>query len=352
MRALQNFALCLVLPLAFTGCNGKPYNFFNGAYRYNPNNIDVEKLIGEPVDIDILGFKFLWIEDTLLLVSSLQDPQKLISVYHVRDLRPLYKGLILRGRGPNEFLEASFVSSYTDLNGIKIWLSVNDKQKLLCVDLTRSIIDKKLIIIKEIDLSQLDDSFALLEIFSQNDTSIVLGRIYNNMQISMYNPISHKETPVGWLYSEEIGSRHDLPDLSAGFYYDAQKSILVSGMAFFDQVNFYHLIHADSSFSVSTAKKATQYHLVRQVEERERPLYYTGPAPADDMLIFGYHNGKNRYEYESPDNNFLHIFNWNGKLKRVILLDRPFYGEAFDKHSGYLYGIDSETQDILKYKIR
>ena len=337
--------------LLAVGCN-QSYNFFNGKYLYSPYNGIVDHLNGEVVDIDILGFKILWIEDSVLLVSTRQDPQKLVSAYSLHDYHPLYEGLILKGRGPNEFLNVSFVSSFTDSVGIKIWLSVDYGQKLLCIDLTCSIKNQNLVIIKEIDLSQLEDLFALFRISVQCDTSIILERIYSNVHITNYNPVSKKETSIGWLYSEEI-DRSNVTDIaSTGFFFDAEKSFLISGMLFFNQINFFDLRYPEQSFSTSTAKKSTHYYLINQVEVGVRPQYYYGPIDGHNMLIFGYLNGKNQYGYESTENNFLHIVDWNGKTRHVFLLDRPFTGDAFDKRTGYLYGTDNETQDILKYKLQ
>jgi len=329
-----------------------PYNFFNGTFCYEPFTGIVEQLKVEPVNIDVLGFKILWIEDTVLLVSTPRDHEKLVSVYSLHDYRPLFEGLILKGRGPNEHLQASFVSSFTDSAGIKIWFSVDYRQQLICIDLTRSIIDKKSVIIKEIDLSQIEDSFSLYRMSVQCDTSIILEKVFNNVIISTYNPISNKESQIGWLYSEEIEKRNITVIASTGFFYDNTRSMLVSGMIFFNQINFFNIGHPEQSFSISTAKEATHYNIVKQVEVGERPQYYIGPCQADDMLIFGYQNGKTSYEYTSPENNYLYIVNWEGKIERVILLDRPFTGDAFDKYTGYFYGTDNETQEILKYKIR
>ena len=351
MNALWKIILLPVMIWLAVGCN-RSYNLFNGTYRYEPYSGVIEQLIAEPVGIDVLGFKVLWIEDSLLFVSTPQGPGKLVSVHSLNDYRPIYEGLLLRGNGPNEYFNMEFISSYTDSLGIKMWFSVDYLRKLLCVDITRSIADKKLTIIKEVDLSQLEDSFALHYVFMQSDSSFVLMRGFTNYQISVYNSVSQKERFIGWLYAQNVENQN-ITDLSAGSIYDPDKSVLVSGMSFFNQINFYYLEHPEHSFSISSAKKATHYNLVRQIGEMaERPWYYGSRCRADDMIVFTYLGGKKGYEMDSLDDNYLHIVDRNGKFQRMIQIDRPFAGEAFDKRTGYLYGVDAETWDIIKYKIR
>ena len=332
------------------GCN-RSYNFFNGSFRHESFNGPVEELSFEPVDIDNLGIKDLWIEDTLLFVAFPRNSEKLLSVYSLTDYRLVYDGLVLLGRGPHECLDINFVSSNTDLSGVKLWLTANGRSKMICIDVTRSISDEKLVIIKEIDLSLIEDSFSLFKVLVQSDTSFVLIKWYTNVQVSMYNPITNKETFVGWLYTTDI-DRRNITDFSGDYFFEPNKSILVGGMLFFDQINFYHLNDPQKSFSVSTAKEATHYNLVQPVEAAQRPRYYGGPFGVDGMIVVNYLNGRNMYEEVSVDNNYVHIVDWSGKFLRILHLDRPFFGEAFDKRTGHLYGVDLETWEIIKYKIR
>jgi len=341
--------LSVILWLA-AGCN-QSYNFFNGPFRHESFTGTVEELSFEPVDIDNLGIKELWIEDTLLFVAMYQNPEKLLSVYSLTDYRLVYDGLVLLGRGPNECLDINFVSSYTDSSGVKLWLTANVQSKMLCIDVTRSLSDEKLVVIKEIDLSLIEDSFSLFKVLVQSDTSFVLIKWYNNTQVSTYNPLTNKETLVGWLYTTDV-DRRNITDLSAGFLLEPNKSIVASGMLFFDQINFYHFNDPQKSFSVSTAKEATHYNLVQPVEAAQRPRYYRMLCSVDEVIAINYLNKRNMYEEVSVENNYVHIVDWNGKFLRVLHLDRSFVGEAFDKRTGYLYGVDLETWDIIKYKIR
>jgi len=352
MNAFGKIILLSVILWWAAGCN-RSYNVFNGTFRHESYSDTIDLLTAQPVDIDVLGFKVLWIEDALLFVAMYQDPEKLLSIYSLDDYRLIYDGLILKGNGPSEHINIEFVSSYTDSSGVKIWLTVDYLRKLLCIDATRSIIDKKIVIIKEYDLSSLEDFFALHYVFVQSDSSFVLMRGYNNYQISTYNPVSQQERLIGWMYKKDI-ERHNITDIGAGSIYESENSILISGMSFFNQINFYFLKQPENSFSISTVKEATHYNQVLKVEEvGKRPRYYGAACcRANELFVFSYLGGKNIVESNSPEDNYLHIIDINGKLHRIDKLNKSFAAQAFDIRTGYLYGIDAETWDIIKYKIR
>jgi hypothetical protein len=330
------------------GCNRQPYNIFNGEFRHVAYTGKVKSLTGEVVDIDAVGGRLTWIADTLFLVYKPYDEEGFVSVFNLNSYKLLSKNLIIKGRGPNEYLDAWLVHVETDGTRVKAWFSVNYRDRLICIDVTASIGQQKLVVEREIELN-IEDKFAIFRAFFDTDTSIVLQSLFNNDQISLYNPVSSEKRILGWLYLQEY-DRQNINDLGAGYVYNARKSVLVGGMVFFDQINYYPL-RDGKPFSVSSTRKAIKYDDVKKMLVNDRPIYYGIGCYDEDMLIWTYSSGKNRYEQFSLDQNFLHIFNWEGELQKIYELDRCLVGHSYDKKTGYLYGVDIETDKILKYKL-
>jgi len=341
-----------MLLITFAGCNRQTYNIFNGEFRHVSYANNIELLTGEAIDIDAIGIWRTWIADTILLVHPPRNEEAFVSIYSLNSHKLLYHNLLLTGRGPNEYLEADMCHLYTDSFGIKAWISVNYREKLICVNITASIIQQQLVVEREIVL-ELEDKFAIHSAFFDADTSIVLQSIFNNDHISIYNPVSGKTRFVGWLYSQNYHNYIDVSDLSVLYVYNRQKSILAGGMAYFNQINFFP-IKEGTSFSVSTTRKPIRYDNIKDIPSNLRLNYYGSVCYNEDMLIFtskGNGSGKKSSESLTAENNFLHIVNWDGELLKIYEIDCCLVGHSFDKRTGYLYGINVETDRILRYKI-
>ena len=348
MKRLLRFGLIIILISAIVSCE-YPYNIFNGEFRYVEYTGNIEALTGEAVDIDDVGILFTWIADSLLLTKNPYDEKGFISVYSLESHQRLLDYLVLNGRGPNEYYAVEMVRLFTDSTGVKAWLEVNYREKLICVDVTASIIIQKLVVEQEVEIT-LEDQYAVFRAFFDSDTSVVLQSFFNNDQISMYNPVTGQVRYVGWLYSEDY-NRQDVADLSTNYVYNAKKSVIVGGMCSFNQINFYPLKNG-APFSISTARKAIRYNDFKSIiPDKKRPRYYGSVYFDEDRLILGYDDKKNDYELYSVENNFLHVVSWEGELLHIFQLDRHIDGHSYDKRTGYLYGVDWEDTQIYRFKI-
>lgn len=330
------------------GCDKPSYNIFCGEFRHIEYIGNVEAIKAEEVDIDAFGVRLTWITDSLFFAIDPRNEEAFVSVYSLSSNKILYKNLILKGRGPNEYLDAWLIYAYTDNTGTKAWFSVNYMEKLICVNVSESIVCQRFVVEKEVELD-VEDKFALFRVFIDSDTSVVLQRLYNNDLISIYNPTSKTTRSIGWLYSQDY-NKQDVSDLGADYVYNASKSILVGAMVFFDQINFYPIIEG-KPFSISTARNALWYDDVKRVQVNDRPTFYGIVSYDENMLMCTYSSGKNRHELFSKEQNFLHIISWEGELLKIYELDRYLVGHSYDSRTGYLYGIDMETDRILRYKI-
>lgn len=352
MNTVRNFGFTLLFLASIAGCCQKPYNIFNGEYRYIEYKEDVESLTGEIVDIDDIEIRRTWIADTLLFAQlasewSPVEPDGWLSVYNLNNNQKLLKHLVLRGRGPNEYSSAETIRFFSDSTGVKAWLLVNSREKIILVNVSASIQKQRLVVEKEIEFN-LEDKYASLMVFYDSDTSFVVRSLFNNDQISIYNTVTERTHFECWLYSEEY-DYHSRNDMAAIYQYHPHKKILAGGMAFFDQINFYSL-NGMNSFSISNNPKVMRYKNIKSIPIEERHDYLSNGCAGNEYLFFGY-----RPYNEKKDDNiagvYLRIVSWEGALIKIIRLDRTISGTSFDDRTGYLYGVDWNTDEILRYTI-
>jgi hypothetical protein len=343
------FAVFLFVTLLWS-C-GPRYNFFNGEFRYQPYTGEVVYVTGEPTGFDILGATGLWIEDSILVAQFLSGSEVLLSAYSLHTQQLLCKNLMLKGNGPNEYLWTDFLSSYTDPTGSKLWVSAD--RKMVCIDLAESISKEKLVVFKDVDLRQFENNYSIIQSFAASDTSLVLLSIINNMEVLIGDLRTGQSVFYDWMFSEDISSQNRMTFLSSSLFYHTQKRILAGGMVFFNQVNFLSLPPDINKFSVSTESRPIRYQRLQEhyADFNEMSYYYTRGCCTDEYLICKYAGGKNRYEQEREGgHDFLHIFNWEGDLLKIIALDRRLLAIAFDSRSHTLYGIDAENE-IVCYRL-
>ena len=344
----MKFLFSLLIFISLISCKEPTYNIFKGDFKGVAYTGKVELLSGELVHIDTIGIWETFIIDSLIFLNDYTSNKAFYSIYSLNSNELLYDQLILFGRGPNEFIEARLFHVYSDNTGVKAWFSVNFRDKLICVDITASILKQHLVVEKEIELN-MEDKFALLCVFYASDTSFVTRSLFNNDQISIYNSVSQRTRFLGWLYTQEYD--HQNPsDLGCGYVYNTSKSILAGGMGFFDQINFYP-IKTGKPFSISTSPKAIRYDDVKRMQMNDRPRYYGYACYTDEMILLTYTAGKDRYKELSPEQNFLHIVTWEGELLKIFELDCYLIAPSYDERTGYLYGINIDTGCIVKYKI-
>ena len=285
-----------------------------------------------------------------MVTQFLSGSEALLSAYDLRTQGLLCKNLMLKGNGPNEYLWTDFLSSYSDSLGGKLWVSAD--RKMVCIDLVESIRKEKMVVFKEVDLRQFENNYPIIQSFASSDTSLVLLSIINNMEVLTGDLRTGQSVFYDWMFSEDIPSRDDMTFLSSGLFYNAQRKILAGGMVFFNQVNFFPISQEINKFSVSTKSRPVRYQHLQEyyADFNEIPYYYTRGCCTDEYLICKYSGGKNRYEQaEEGVHDFLHIFNWDGDLLKIIALDRRLLAIAFDSHNNTLYGIDVEDE-IVRYK--
>lgn len=348
----------VIITFSLGGCKNDR-NIFDGTFRQVSFKGDTLVLNGEKVNLEIPGVMNFEIVDTFLVAFTPMNNDGFISVYSANSYKVLYKNLIRKGRGPNEF--TSWVNlcnkNYVDTSGAIIWLDDNNNQFLLAANLTKSVHQHELIIEKSMDLSDIPKSntFTIkrltdttyLKLDSDHLEQLKGSFIWSvdNFNLSVYNTVSKKNIFSKQLYTQKAtninffgGSLSVKPD----------NTRLVITMMSFDQINFMFL-DGKEMFSVSTSKEPIKIESLIE-NDNERMQYYTS-VYFNDNLIMAVYAKESRIDAGKTGTE-IHVFNWEGDLLNIIKTVQYIPSITVDEKKGYLYGLDLITEEIYRYDIR
>ncbi len=323
------------------GCSNQE-NFFNGKFIPQKTKESPVTLKGNEIDLEIPGVTKIYIVDTFLIVFTPNNDERFLSIYSNNSLKPLFANFARRGRGPNEFNYVRLCDQhYIDHSESIVWLNVDNYQKLIAVNITKSVKNQSLIIEKSIDFSKYNkDNTYLIKYIT--DTSLYKMEVVNqNMQLSIFNPITDKTYFKRELYTQKS---EDGSIFSSSMIIKPDHSTFFSSMGYFDQANFIFL--ADKKqYSVSINKKPDPLiNINPKIEERR--AYYKGTCFNDNIIVACHMN----YNEKQPSVEF-HVFNWKGELVSIIKTDKPITSICLDDNNGRLYGLDSSTEKIYYFDI-
>lgn len=358
MGKTKYIVLLSIITFLLGGCKNDS-NIFDGTFRHVSFKGDTLVLNGEKVNLEIPGVMEFEIVDTFLVAFTPMNNEGFISVYNANSYKLLYKNLIRRGRGPNEF--TSWVNlcnkHYVDTTGAIIWLDDNSKKFLLAVNLTKSVHQHELIIEKSVDLSDIPKSNTFT-IKRLTDTTYLKLDSYNNKQLegsfilsvdnfilSVYNSVSKKIVFSKQLYTQKAAN---INFFSGSLSVKPDNSRLVITMMSFDQINFMSL-DGKEKFSVSTRKKPIKIESLTE-NDNERIEYYTS-VYFNDNLIMAVYAKESRIDAGKAGTE-IHVFNWKGDLLNIIKTVQYTPSITVDEAKGYMYGLNLTNEEIYIYDIR
>lgn len=348
----------VIITFSLGGCKNDR-NIFDGTFRQVSFKGDTLVLNGEKVNLEIPGVMDFEIVDTFLVAFTPMNNDGFISVYNANSYKLLYKNLIRRGRGPNEF--TSWVNlcnkHYVDTTGAIIWLDDNNNQFLLAVNLTKSVRQQELIIEKSVDLTDIsknntkeiqlltDTTYLILDYSQMEKLNGKFIWSVDNYILNLYNSVSKNNVFSKQLYTQKATNVNFLAGSTS---VKPDNSRLVITMTSFDQINFMSL-DGKEKFSVSIRKKPMKMESLTE-NDNERIQYYTSVYFNDNLIIAVY--AKESRIDAGKAGTEIHVFNWEGDLLNIIKTVQYIPSITVDEKKGYLYGLDLITEEIYRYDIR
>lgn len=268
-----------------------------------------------------------------------------MSIYNTENHK-LYGRYILEGRGENEFLSLSMSNKYEiDSSGVKIWLNTAPQRNLILFNITKSIQENRTIIDKRIEIKD----YALKGVYEWTyiNDSILIGFVQGPIgkQIIKYNPMQDSVLNRFDVYEK---SSSDFSLFFGLFQVKPDGEKVVNSMLYFNQLNFYSF-GASESFSISTNKKIVDSKLIESINANDRINYYSDLWSNNNIIIASYYGDKSKLHCTE-----FHVFDWNGKLKKILNTKHKFKEFVIDERNAdlYLYGVEEKIYKInLRDKI-
>jgi hypothetical protein len=303
-----------------------------------------QKLVGELYDIESLGFGKVEVKgDYLLVFPNRPDAATLLTICDKKTGRILLKNAITQGRGANEYLWLDFISFEEDTSGVKAWFQANGVEKMICFNVTKSVIQGKTVIDREIRTGEMMVNDVLSVRFSDPNNLLYL-KIFAEQEC-----FKLLRSTIKTSVTDTLGSIYRKPvffmDVSATEVYNPKYPFYVFGMVFLNTIYFYSLDNPNHSFSVCVCGDVVDYDVVKTTDQRQsagRETYYGSAFGTDDFVCFLYNKG---------ECNFLHILDWNGNLKNVFELDKPVNYITYDEPQKTIYAVQWNEETIYKYKL-
>ncbi len=320
----------LLLLLFTSGCNSETSCFSENHKTYK-DNLKIEDCSGELIAEDIfLTHGIACVGDYLVACSA--NREKLIFVYS------LDGGFIgsygLKGRASNEMLGIRFNGQVESSQSLLYTVDVNNR-KLISIDLKSSITQDKLVMSRKyttlpygVNSFLLDDSSVLVE--QQDD---------NNYRLNV-------------LKGEEVDSTEELyltptsDPFEKYFSFCAispNRKKLAWAMSYINQINILDL---------ASRKRISRSIYLKPTMSNSDNLwvYYCNITVTDNYIYALYMNQSEDDSYSELQKSEIHVFNWDGKHIKNIVVDEYLYFFDVDDSDSNIYALDNE-RNLYRYKI-
>lgn len=334
-----NIYIILLIGL-LSSCKNHDTIFKGNIIQHNYNNLLIEKLAGEPFYTECIGFTDIYVKKNYVLFFSRLEDTPLLVVCDKNTGQIISKEILQKGRGPNEYFLAAFMGFSQESSDIRVWMETNAMREIICLNLDKSVSQKKTIIEQEFNTGVSGKTGAIIAspIDNENMLYIAISLQEKNVNLLHYNTKISSLDTIGSLFNTKI----DFTDVSATYSYHPSHPYYVAGMLFFNCIYFYSMNASHKSFIVCVSGNIPTNDQVRNTSIEQRKQYYLSSFSTDEFVCL---------LYSDNDRRFLHLINWDGSIKNVLELDYPINTISYDESEKTVYGIQWNKETVYKYKL-
>lgn len=318
-----------------------------------PQQVELQK--GEKVNLPIIGISNFRIIDSLLVVGK-KETQNIWQFVTLNDLHTV-GSMVNIGEGPNEFLIAPNTNSnsnfYLHNDSLYVDLFDNQKGKVLAVNILQSFKDKKLKVAQTYNA------------FSNNDFNVVrlsngdyLVRTINDdatqLNRTVRNSTTGKETTtkvLNKLNGAKVNVGEDFNILGT-IIKTTPDNVIYEAPISLNYLNIYS-VDGTTSKTVCIGENLYDIDAIMETDRGERIKTFS------DLKIFPKFFGvvyigeqKKKYQQEQGRMPSIYLFTLDGKPLTEIKMQRRITSFDIDLQHGYLYTLDSQADEFLRYDIR
>jgi hypothetical protein len=342
-------------------------HYFNGEIKLVDDTQNVTELSSDRIFLEGAFFGYPSVCDSLIIFWNPSLPGAYFSIFNLNTGE--YMGdFCKKGSGPEEFSTLPLIFRFYKENGaIKTMLFAPNEEKLLLWNITESV-EKRITVYDSVisykwekeNISRsyvfmfrlekdtmlayvpsrsltIDDGIATLPFYQKRT-------IYTNKLIRNYD-----------IYKASVRSNAD-ENFAPNFFlssFDCIKpdgSKIVQGMIYLAQIN---IIDIETGQITGYRIKNTPDFSFFKTDKPNLKGYYTR-IQADDEYIYALYSGEyieSRSSSSSPQPHIIHVFDWEGNLKRKLELDHPTRDISLDHVNNILYTMDVEAEEVYSYDL-
>ncbi|MEG0519232.1 MAG: hypothetical protein RR555_10275 [Bacteroidales bacterium] len=275
----------------------------------------------------------------MLFFSRFEDrPLLVVCDKHTGQI--IFKEILQKGRGPNEYFLASFMGFSQNSSDTEVWMETNAMRKIICLNLDKSLSQGKPIIEYEFNTSVSGKTGAIIasRIDNENMLYVAISLKENNVNLLHYNTKGSSLDTIGRLFNTRI----NFTDVSATYSYHPAHPYYITGMLFFNCIYFYSINASQKSFAVCVSGNIPSHGQIKNTSLEQRKQYYLSSFSTDNFICLLYNDNNKR---------FLHLLNWDGSIKKVLELDYPINTISYDESEKTVYGIQWNNETVYRYKL-
>ena len=334
MRATKLLAIALIATLS--GCNGN-----NGENCFCDNH----ETIAQPPNGTTLHGKLVISQEELLGVGDLNCFKDYLIIDYARNKDSIFTVYTNRGEKV-----AQFGKSGRAANEFTVGLSLNGQHSDRCVyanDVNQSML-KAIDIISSIDSGKcviewkIPTGGRVMDAFMLNDSIMLYSQeTADNFRLNFMNVKSRKKINGIDLFAPH---KNAFSIYSQNICINVSKNCIAMGMNSINQINFMTL---DNKYrrSVSIYENADA-----DFDKADEMQYYCKLNGNKEFVYALYMNQPYEDSFAKPKEMEIHVFNWNGKLERILNVKEYLLTIAVDEDNEFLYGRDNNN-NIFKYEL-
>jgi len=361
-KILLLFLTCLV----FSYCKkDTDASYFNGKITIIKDSCSVVNLTSQQIFLNDIYTGGHCVFDSIIMFMSNKYPHHFVSAFSLNSGDMLGE-FILKGKGPNEYIMLGWTGQYIFENDeFKIWFNAVSNYRMVLLNLTASIREKRTVIDREIKFgvpnSPNGDFFQY--IFCTNEKIVAKTQTAWFDKSKPYTPAEYYSFDVNDLRKSTKFTLFNKPLIVRDRNIYGDDSFISSDCIKPDQTKIAMAMCWTKQINILdlTTGQLNGYRIENSTEfldlNSSKPLfYYYDGLEVDDKYIFVLNfsapladQGTEHYHTETTE---LHVLSWDGKFIAKVLLDHPSGTIAFDSVNKYLYTKDKVEENIYRYDLK
>ncbi len=356
---MKRFLLLFLTIIFLMSCNKLSEDYFNAEiFTTDISNIRCDTLIGEIITLKDIYAGYMTVYDSMMLFVSHSFPDYYLYIYNLNNNELIGK-YAHKGQGPDDYIDFTHAEQFIINNkDIKLWVRNGYGAENILINITNTINTSKFIIDSTLYLNWKKNSFVPFGyVFMAHQdkalTRIQAERIEDNSFIpdryEVYNMRQEFIQKIEIFNKPILKKQNDFPVENYFVSRDRIKpdgTKIVMAMEMLAQLNIYD-INNDKLKGFRIKGTPDFDYLLRDTKNYR--IFFRDVCVDNEYIYALYsntiieENGKN-YPFET---NSILVYDWDGEITRIIILDKKTHEITIDPISKYLYIL---TFDDLIYK--